>query len=121
MKVKLETLIIYGLMGALTLGYTCLIRLGLSIFNILYDPKMGELSLLSRVTAELAVVEIWQTLAWASLVVSLVWGLIRAKHGDNPNPHAAPWIYHICWILMSFFWNVVGALDPFIMSAYVIR
>jgi hypothetical protein len=38
-KVQPQAFIIYFIMGMLTLGYTMIISLGLSIFNNLYDPR----------------------------------------------------------------------------------
>ena len=108
-------------MGMLTLGYTMIARLGLSVFNILYDPsKMGELSLVSKLTAQLSVIEIWQVLAWVSLAISLVWGIWRSKKGLSAEPYLLPWTCHLSWIMLSFFWNAVGAMVPFVMVAYVI-
>ncbi len=122
MKFQPQTLLIYILMGMLTLGYTMVARLGLSVFNVLYDPsKMGELSLVSKLTAQLSVIEVWQVLAWGSLVVSLVWGLLRSKKGLTAEPYLLPWTCHLSWIMLSFFWNAVGALVPFVSVAYVIK
>jgi len=109
-------------MGVLTLGYTVIARLGLSIFNTLYDPsQMGELSMISRLTAHLGVVEIWQILAWVSFAISLAWGFWRSKQGLYTEPCLLPWVCHLTWIMLSFFWNAVGALVPFVSVAYVIR
>ena len=122
MKVQPQTLFIYFLMGMLTLGYTMVIRLGLSIFNILHDPsQMGELPLISRLTAQLGVVEIWQSLAWGSFAISLAWGIWRDKKGLSAEPYLVPWTCHLSWIMLSFFWNAVGALVPFVSVAYVIQ
>jgi len=121
MKFQPQTLFIYILMGMLTMGYTMIARLGLSVFNVLYDPsQMGELSLVSKLTAQLSVIEIWQVLAWVSLAISLVWGIWRSKKGLSAEPYLLPWTCHLSWIMLSFFWNAVGALVPFVMVAYVI-
>ena len=121
MKVRPHILFIYVLMGMLTLGYTMLARLGLSIFHILYGPgKMGELSLVSKLTAQLSVIEIWQIAAWVSFAISIAWGLWRSKKGLSPEPYLLPWTCHLSWIMLSFFWNAVGALVPFVGVAYVI-
>ena len=122
MKTKPTTIFIYALMALLTFGYTCLIRLGLGIFNILYDPKqMGELNTFSRLTAGLGMVDIWQYLAWGSLLTGLIWGSIRARRGDAAEPHMLPWVCHLTFILAAFFLNSTGALSPLVVPAYVIR
>jgi hypothetical protein len=122
MKFQTQTLFIYILMGMLTLGYTMIARLGLSVFNVLYDPsKMGELSLVSKLTAQLSFIEIWQVLAWVSLAISLVWGIWRSKKGLSAEPYLLPWTCHLSWIMLSFFWNAVGALVPLVSVAYVIN
>lgn len=121
MKTRFTTIFIYAMMALLTFGYTCALRLGLSIFNILYDPKqMGELNTFSTLTAGLGMIEVWQYLAWGSLLIGLAWGCIRAKHGDAPDPHMVPWVCHLTFILAAFFLNVTGALSPLVMPAYVI-
>jgi len=121
MKVRAQTIIIYFLLGLLTFGYTCVIRLGLSIFNILYDPKdMGELPLISQITAHISVIDLWQYLAWLSLAISLGWGIMRSRKGTLEEPHTVPWVFHLTLIMASFFANTFGALVPFIMVAYSI-
>ncbi len=122
MKPRFSTLLIYSLMGLLTFGYTCTIRLGLGIFNILYDPaNLGQLSDFSTVTASMSMIDVWQYFAWGSFIACLIWGVIRQKHGASPEPHVIPWICHLTIILASFFLNTVGALSPFISPAYVIQ
>ena len=79
-----------------------------------------ELSLVSKLTAQLSVIEIWQVLAWVSLAISLVWGIWRSKKGLSAEPYLLPWTCHLSWIMLSFFWNAVGAMVPFVMVAYVI-
>jgi hypothetical protein len=121
MKVKFQTVIIYFLLGLLTFAYTCVIRLGLSMFNILYDPRdMGQMSQVSKVMAHISMIDVWQYLAWASLALSLTWGIIRSRKGSLEEPHTVPWICHLIWIMASFFGNIIGALDPFISVAYSI-
>lgn len=124
MKIKAKTFFIYILMGLLTLGYTMIVRLGLSIFHMLYDPnRMSELPLVSKLTAQLSVIEIWQIAAWVSFVFSLVWGVWRSKRerAYSSEPCLLPWTCHLAWIMLSFFWNAVGALAPFVSVAYVIE
>jgi hypothetical protein len=122
MKLKLSTLFIYALMGMLTLGYTMIARLGLSIFNTLYDPKqMSELPMVTKLTAALPVVEIWQVMAWISLAICLLWGIWRSRKRIASEPCLLPWTCHVSWILLSFFWNAVGALVPFVSVVYVIK
>ncbi len=118
----LSNLMIYALMGLMTFGYTCTIRLGLGIFNILYDPgKMGALSTFAHLTASQSMIDLWQYLAWGSFLISVMWGMARARHGDFPEPHATPWVCHLTLILCAFFLNVTGALSPFVMPVYVIQ
>ena len=113
---------IYVLMGLLTFGYVCAIRLSLSIFNTLYEPEnLGEMSLLTKITASTNAMEMWQVVAWISFVISIVWGGLRARQGFLEQPFVVPWIAHLCWIMTAFFWHVVGALDPMVMPIYVIR
>jgi hypothetical protein len=120
--IRPQALFIYILMGILTFGYTMVARLGLSLFHVLYEPsQMGELPTVSRFTAQLSVIEIWQVLAWSSFVISLVWGIFRCKQNHASEPCLLPWICHLTWILLSFFGNVVGALAPFVSVAYVIK
>ncbi len=122
MKPQLSTLLIYALMGLLTFGYTCTARLGLSIFNILYDPKqMGELSGFSSFTASSAMIDIWQYLAWGSLVGCLVWGIIRSRQGQFSEPHTTPCVLHMAFIISIFFLNTVGALSPLVIPAYTLQ
>jgi len=122
MKPHFSTILIYALMGLLTFGYTCTIRLGLGMFDIMYDPaQMGGLSEFSTFTASLAMIDIWQYLAWSSLIACLIWGSIRQKRDQFQEPHLTPWICHLTVILASFFLNVVGALSPLIIPAYVIQ
>ncbi len=119
MKFLPKALFLYVLMGMLTLGYTLIARLGLSVFNILYDPRnMGELPLVSRLTAHLNVIETWQVLAWSSFVISLAWGMWRYKKEVSAEPFMVPWICHLSWIIMSLFWNAVGAMTPLVSVAY---
>ena len=121
MKVKPQTIIIYFLLGLLTFGYTCVIRLGLSMFNILYDPRdMGEMPQISQITAGLPMIDVWQYMAWASLAISLTWGIMRSRKGNLEEPHTVPWILHLTLIMASFFANTIGALAPFISVAYSI-
>ena len=121
MKVGPQTIIIYFLLSLLTFGYTCVIRLGLSMFNILYDPRdMGQLPLISQITAHISVIDVWQILAWLSLVISMVWGTMRSRKGTLEEPHTVPWICHLTWVMASFFANTFGALVPFISVAYSI-
>ena len=122
MKPQFSTLLIYALMGLLTFGYVCTARLGLSMFNILYDPKqMGGLSEFSSFTASSAMIDIWQYLAWSSLVGCLIWGIIRSRRDQFPEPHITPCVVHMAFIISVFFLNTVGALSPFIMPAYTIQ
>lgn len=122
MKPQFSTLLIYVLMGLLTFGYTCTARLGLSIFNILYDPKqMGELSGFSSFTASSTMIDIWQYLAWSSLIACLIWGVIRSRHGQFPEPHTTPFIFHLTFIISIFFLNTVGALSPLVIPAYTLQ
>ena len=121
MKINPQTIAIYILLGFLTFGYTCTIRLGLGVFHVLYDPKnMGELPLVSKLTAQLSVIEIWQALAWISLGICMFWGIYRSKKAQLDEPHLKPWFCHLSWVLASFFGNVVGALAPFVSVVYVI-
>jgi len=121
MKEKLQIVFIYSLMGLFTLGYACAIRLGLGIFDILYEPEMESLSLVSQWMAHRSMIEFWQTLAWISLALNLYWGIHRSRKEVSPEKHALPCLCHLGWVLTCLFWNIVGALDPFISPAYVIR
>ena len=67
------------------------------------------------------VIEIWQVLAWSSFVISLAWGIWRSKKGLSAEPYLLPWTCHLSWIMLSFFWNAVGALVPLVSVAYVIK
>ena len=121
MKKHIPATGIYALLFMLTFGYVCAIRLSLSAFNILYNPtSMGEMHLLSKVTASTGALEVWQVLAWISFILSVVWGLLRAKQGTVDQPFVVPWIMHISWIMTAFFWHVVGALNPMVMPIYSI-
>jgi hypothetical protein len=82
---------------------------------------MAELPLISKLTAQLNVIEIWQMLAWVSFAISLVWGFWRNKKGQNAEPYLIPWTCHLAWIVASFFWNAVGTLVPFVSVAYLIK
>lgn len=122
MKPQFSTLLIYALMGLLTFGYTCTVRLGLGMFNILYDSnQMGGLSEFSSFTAGSTMIDIWQYLAWSSLIACLIWGIIRSRHGKFHEPHTTPFVFHLTFIISIFFLNTVGALSPFITPAYVIQ
>jgi hypothetical protein len=122
MKLNPLTLFVYGLLGMLTLGYTVIARLGLSIFNILIDPKyMSEMPLVSKLTATLSVIETWQVLAWVSFAICLVWGFWRSKKNLASEPFLLPWTCHVSWIMVSFFWNSVGAMLPFVNAVYYIK
>jgi hypothetical protein len=122
MKVQPQTLLVYVLLGILTLGYTMVARLGLSIFHMIYDPNgMVGLPLISKLTAQLSIIEYWQIAAWVSFLISLAWGLWRSRKGIFKEPFLVPWVCHISWIMLSFFWNTVGALAPFVIAAYVIE
>ena len=86
MKTKPTTIFIYALMALLTFGYTCLIRLGLGIFNILYDPKqMGELNTFSRLTAGLGMVDQAHSLIPEARVGFV--GVARDESAHKPVPY----------------------------------
>ncbi len=121
MKPQFSTLLGYALLGSLTFGYTCTIRLGLGIFDILHDPKSGELSGFTQFTAGFAMIDVWQYFAWGSLLACAVWGNIRSRNGQFPEPHLTPWVLHLAFILSIFFLNATGALSHFVMPAYVIK
>ena len=77
--------------------------------------------LVSRLTAQLSMVEIWQIAAWCSFAISRAWGIWRGKQSPSSEPYLLPWICHLSWIMLSFFWNAVGALVPFVSVTYVIE
>lgn len=119
MKKYFPAVCIYALMGLLTLGYVCLIRLGLSFFHILTaSEQMEPMHVLTRITSSLAAIDIWQQLAWIAYALSILWGIVRARQGRFEQPFNTPWLVHLTWIVTAFFWHLVGALYPLIMPMY---
>lgn len=111
---------LFAFLTLLTIGYACLIRLGLGIFDIFFNPDThGVMPLLSRITAEMSTVIVWQILAFVSLFACMLWAFFRSRSSHQKDSFILPAALHITWLATSLVWNAVGALYPFIHSAQI--
>ncbi len=112
--------VLFAFLILLTIGYAYLIRLGLGIFDILYNPAShGAMPFLSRITADMSTVIVWQISAFVSLFACMLWAFLRSRSSHQHDSFLLPAVLHITWLAMSLVWNAVGALYPFIHTAQI--
>ncbi len=119
MKIPVRLVLAYTGLVFLTFGYGWLAGLGLSISKILMSPDLEQnLPWITRITATSP--QVWQILAGVSLVLNFIWGVTRHHRLGTPEAHTLPIACHLGWVLMSFCWNSIGALNPYLLVAYAL-
>ncbi|MFQ5763768.1 MAG: hypothetical protein ACE5GT_02465 [Rhodospirillales bacterium] len=113
-------IVLTALLSLITIGYVWLIQLGVGTFDALYDPiVLGKLPFLSSMTADFAVVIIWQILAFFSLFACMIWSFFRSRSSERQDAIMLPAVFHLAWLFTSLVWIAVGALYPFIDTVQV--